>query len=70
MMKEEIIIKVQNYCDNELKGIDKFGLDPNSALTRCYGAVMFVISAFDAYDELGAWWNDEMHPKFREKGAF
>lgn len=70
MMKKEIIIKVQDYCNHELKGIDTFGLDPNSALTRCYGAVMFVISAFDAYDELGAWWNDEMHPKFREKGAY
>lgn len=70
MTREDIIIKVKNYCDNELKAIDKFNYNPNSALTRCYGAVMFVINAFDAYEELGPWWNDEMHLKFREKGAY
>lgn len=70
MMREDIITKVKNYCDYELKGIDKFGYDANAALTRCYGAVMFIVHAFDAYDELGPWWNDEMHPKFREKGAY
>ena len=73
MTREELITKVKDYCDHELEGVDKFGkfgCDPDAALVRCYGAVMFVISSFDAYEELGAWWNDEMHPKFRERGAF
>lgn len=70
MTREELITKVKNYCNYELKGIDKFGYDPNFSLSRCYGAVMFIVAAFDAFDELGPWWNNEMHEKFREKGAY
>lgn len=67
--RKELINEIKDFCEHELKNIDR-GYSPKEAVTRCYGAVMFIIDAFDAYEELGLWWNDEMHPKFREKGAY
>ena len=68
--KAVLIDEVKAYCNHELNTIDRFHCDPNATTSRCYGAVMFLVHACDAYDELGPWWNDEMHPRFREKGAY
>lgn len=66
--------KLKEYCEYELENVEKRGYNPHEAVTRCYGALMFILNyagnAFD--DELGNWWDDEMLPRFREfemKGA-
>ena len=69
MTKEQIANKLKEYCKHELWAVDHFGYDPHAAVTRCYGAVMFVINMDDFDDELGKWWDDEMLPKFRELEA-
>ena len=65
--------KVKEFCYRELKNCKAWGGDPQQALTRCYGAVMFVLSVEPDEDEstesLGWWWDNEMHPCFRELGA-
>ena len=65
--------KVKEFCYRELKNCKAWGSDPQQALTRCYGAVMFVLSVEPDEDEstesLGWWWDNEMHPCFREIGA-
>ena len=65
--------KVKKYCYHELEMCKKWGYDPQQALTRCYGAVMFVLSVEPDDDEstesLGWWWDNEMHTLFRELGA-
>ena len=64
--------KVKEFCYRELKHCKEWGMDPQQALTRCYGAVMFVLSVEPDENEpdgLGWWWNNEMHPCFRELGA-
>ena len=70
MTREKLINDVKDFCEHELKNIDRFGYSPKAAMTRCYGAVMFVITACNAYEDLGLWWDNEMHEKFREKGAY
>lgn len=67
MTKEQIANKLKEYCEHELKMVKRFGYDPHAAVTRCYGATMFVINDIDDFDdELGKWWDNEMLPKFRE----
>ena len=58
--------KIKEYCYHELEMCKRWGYDPQQALTRCYGAVMFVINMDGFDEELGKWWDDEMLPKFRE----
>lgn len=64
MTKEYLITKVKEYCEYELDYTRRHG-NVNLALTRCYGAVMFVgnLDGFD--EELGKWWDDVMLPRFR-----
>ena len=66
MSKEQIATKLKEFCKHELWAVKRFGYDPHAAVTRCYGAVMFVINMDGFDDELGTWWDDEMLPKFRE----
>lgn len=61
--------KVKEYCYHELEMCKRWGYDPQQALTRCYGAVMFVLS-IESDDSLGLWWDNEMHPCFRELGVY
>lgn len=66
MTKEEITNKLKEYCNYELKCVEKYGTNANAAVTRCYGAVMFTINMGDFDEELGRWWDDEMLPLFRK----
>lgn len=66
MTREEITNKLKEYCNYEIDCVKRHGYDPHNAVTRCYGAVMFVLNLDDFDDELGKWWDDEMHSKFRE----
>ena len=65
--------KLEKYINYELNNIKNWGSDPNQVCTRCYGAVMFVTNFYcnpEEGDEIAKWWNDEIHPKFRELGAY
>ena len=63
---------LKEYCKDQIKNVEKWGGDPQLALTRCYGAMMFV----DYYltkegfntDSLGIgkWWENEMLPQFHD----
>lgn len=67
MTKEKIIEELKAYCEYEYNLTKMGGYDIQSSVTRCYGAVMFVINMNDSFDaETGKWWDDEMLPKFRE----
>lgn len=61
--------KVKEYCYHELEMCKRWGYDPQQAVTRCYGAVMFVLS-IESDDGLDWWWDNEMHPRFRELGVY
>lgn len=59
--------KVKAYCEKEYEMALKWGYNPHEALTRAYGAIMFVIN-YDKYNEdLVKWWEDVMLPKFHSK---
>lgn len=61
--------KVKAWIENTYKTCIRFHSDPQNAVSMCYGALMFVLD--EKYDEeLGQWWDNEMHPKFRELGAY
>ena len=63
--------KLQQYINCELKNMKVWGLDVNSTTTRCYGATMAFMYAFpEEAKEIGRWWDDEIHPIFRELGAY
>jgi len=66
MTKEQITIKLKEYCEHQLQEVDRFGYNPYAAVTQCYGAIMFVINMDNFDDELNKWWSDEMLPKFRK----
>ena len=62
-----MVEKVKKYVESELANI-KRGYDPNLALTRSYGALMFVLS--DEWNEdLAKWWDNYAHPRFRKEIA-
>ena len=65
--------EVRYHCLNEWKQCVFFKSDPQQAMTRCFGAVRFVLSVEPDEDEstesLGWWWDHEMHPMFRSIGA-
>lgn len=64
-----MIEKVKSYCNHEIENVEKRGYDPHGAVTRCYGAIMFVANEILGGiegEELGKWWDNEMLPKFRE----
>ena len=74
MNTKEILNKTKDYCIYEYENLLKHGGDPNVAATRCFGAVMFSMNTLLKYDSpeghnLAAWWDNDMHNKFREKGA-
>ena len=67
MTREEITNKLKEYCNYEMDSVERHGYDPHNAVTRCYGATMFVLNFLDSFDDsLAKWWDDEMLPKFRE----
>ena len=63
-----MIKKIKAYCEHELICVEKWGYNPHEAVTRCYGAVMFLLFSFeeDELEDLGKWWDDEMLPRFRK----
>lgn len=61
--------KFRNYCMYEIKNVTEYGHNLNEACTRCYGAVMFLLSQYGWDKEVTKMWDDEIHPKFRELGA-
>ena len=67
-----MVEKVKAWCEYELHLVLKSWADAHSAMTRCYGVVMFVSNEVLGYDtpegkELATWWDDEMLPRFREE---
>ena len=60
--------KIKAYCEDEFRTCLIHHSNVEKAVDRCYGAVMFFINymtpEFD--EEIAKWWDDEMHPKFRE----
>lgn len=70
-MKEETMKdKLQQYINRELKNVEVWGWDANLATTRCYGATLAFMSAFpEEAEEIGKWWDDEIHPIFRKLRA-
>ncbi len=67
-----MVEKVKAWCEHEFHSALKFQADAHSAMTRCYGVVMFVSNEVLGYDtpegkELATWWDDEMLPRFREE---
>lgn len=61
--------KFRAFCEYEIKNVTRFGSDVECAATRCYGALMFILSQCGWDDEITKMWDDEFHPKFRELGA-
>lgn len=75
MSTKEILDKTKDYCIYEYENLLKHGGNLNDTVSRCFGAVMFSLNTLLKYDspegyDLAAWWDDEMHAKFREKGAY
>lgn len=66
MTKDQLITKLKKFCEYELWGVTHCGYDPRGAITRCYGAMMFVLNLDSFSEELGKWWDDEMLPRFTE----
>lgn len=67
MTKKKIINELKKFCEHELWATKRFNYNPHDAITRCHGAVMFVINMDDYFDaDLARWWNDKMLPQFRE----
>ena len=68
MNKEEIKARLMAWIEKEYEGYGKNWYDANASITRCYGAMMFVLNdLLPEYDkELADWWDDVMLPKFRE----
>jgi hypothetical protein len=66
--REKMFEKIKKYCEHEIMCVEQFGYNPHEAVTRCYGAVMFLLSSFEVEDlkNLGEWWDNEMLPKFRK----
>ena len=69
--------RVKAWIENTYKTCIRFHSDPQNTVAMCYGALSFVLDeghdeALDEeYDEeLIQWWDNEMHPKFRELGAY
>lgn len=58
--------KIKAYCEKEYENVLKWGYNPHEAMTRAYGAIMFVINYHDYDEDLAKWWEDVMLPKFRE----
>ena len=59
--------KIKAYCEHEVMGVEKWGYDPNQAVTRCFGAVVFLLDFYkEDVEGLEEWWDNVMHPKFRE----
>ncbi len=59
--------KIKNWIENEYHDCIKHHSDPHAALTRSFGVLMFGLNELIPsceFDELGKWWDDEMHPKF------
>lgn len=70
----DAVKKVKEYCQNELDDILFYGSDPQLALDRCYGSVMFVASWLLDYDSsearaLCSWWSDYMRPRLIRAGV-
>lgn len=64
--------KLEEYINEEFRNITKWSSDAKQAGTRCYGAVMFAGNYCcdpAEREEIFSWWDDEIHPKFRELGA-
>ena len=64
--------KLEKYINEELRNITKWGFEAEQDCTRCYGAVMFAGNYCGdpaEREEIFSWWDDEIHPKFRELGA-
>lgn len=58
----------KDFCERELRYLS-WGGDPNKALDRAYGALMFVLS-YCSEDEkklIGEWWDNDYRERFREK---
>ena len=63
---------VKKYCEWEYMNALKRGYNPREATTRSYGAVMFAGNYCGdpaEREEIFSWWDDGIHPKFRELGA-
>ena len=61
--------RVKTWIENTYENCIRFNSDPKNAVSMCYGALMFVESE-TSDEELGRWWDNEMHPKFRELGVY
>lgn len=61
--------KLKAFCEHELWQVENRGYDAHGAVTRCYGAMMFVANDLldgEEGEKLGKWWDDEMLPRFRK----
>lgn len=61
--------KLKAFCEHELWQVENRGYDVHGAVTRCFGAMMFVANDLlggEEGEELGKWWDDEMLPRFRK----
>lgn len=66
MSREVIVAKLKEFVYHEIDMVKRYNYDAHGAVTRCYGAMMFVINLGDFDDELSAWWDSEMLPVFYE----
>lgn len=64
-----MIEKVKTWIEDTYKDCIRFNSDPKNAIAMCYGALMFVLNE-TCDEELSQWWDNEMHPKFRELGVY
>ena len=63
-----MVKKLKKYVEHEVWCVERLGYNPHEAVTRCYGAVMFLLSSYpeEELEDIGNWWDDEMLPKFRK----
>lgn len=66
MNKEEIISKFKDYVVRELEEAESepFYYNGHDAVSRCFGALMFLFSLGIDDRGLESWWDDEMRPRF------
>lgn len=59
--------KLKDFCEQEIHMVTRWNADVNLAQTRCYGAVMFVLSQCEIDNaEIIHWWDNEMLPLFQK----
>lgn len=62
--------KVKHVVNEYLKKAENDTSYANDYCSRAFAVLMFALEFLDVDKNLGCWWDDEIHPQFRELGAY